>query len=295
MESAIKIPVELENNKLLDTKLHIRWINEWKRPPEYSKKPVDYPYTLCWLVLSGAKTVVIENRSFRVQEGDFISLPPHTPISVAANPGDEEFHYLALAGELKLGIFDLVSLYEFPHIHRFSPLSIERLLSLWRKLIEQVKHLAETTPDYLNRPISLDKANHYFEMNMLLHSWILEWIHIYTPILPKEKLFEDSRVHKVCKYINKSFKRNLKLRTLSKHVYLSDSHLRSLFRKYLGLTPMEYVQQVRISHAKQFLVTTSATVAEIAQMVGFSDQSQLGKVFRKEMGMSPLQYRKQSK
>jgi AraC-like DNA-binding protein len=294
MESAIKIPVELENNKLVDTKVHIRWINEWQRPPDFFKKPIDYPYTLCWLVLSGAKTIVIDDRSFLVKAGDFILLPPHTPVIVAASPNDEVFHYLALVGEMKLGIFDMVSLYEFPIVHRFESSSIEKLIHIWRELIEQVKNLAETTPDDLNSPVSLDKALHYFQMNMLLHAWILEWLHIYTPLLPKEKVFEDARVHKVCLFIKKNFKRKLKLRTLSRHAYLSESHLRTLFHKYLGLTPMEYLLKVRITHAREFLVTTTASMAEIAQMVGFSDQSQLGKAFKKETCLTPQQYRKKN-
>jgi len=76
---------------------------------------------------------------------------------------------------------------------------------------------------------------------------------------------------------------------------LSDSHLRALFHKYLGITPMEYVQKIRISHARELLVSTSTSMAEIAQQVGFTDQSQLGKIFKRETSMTPLQYRKKNK
>jgi AraC family transcriptional regulator of arabinose operon len=65
-----------------------------------------------------------------------------------------------------------------------------------------------------------------------------------------------------------------------------------LFREALGMPLMEYVRQARISRARELLSMTSCSLKEIAEQLGFEDQSQLSRAFRKAEGLSPLSYRK---
>ena len=64
------------------------------------------------------------------------------------------------------------------------------------------------------------------------------------------------------------------------------------FKKYKGVSPINYLINIRISEAKHLLQTTNYSVSKIAQSIGFSSQSYFSQVFRKELEMTPLQYRK---
>lgn len=94
------------------------------------------------------------------------------------------------------------------------------------------------------------------------------------------------------KYIKNNYSDKISLEVLSKRASLSPVYFHKLFSEYYGLTPAEYILKVRISVAKQLLITTSDTLVEIASNCGFSSQSYFNYIFKKETCLSPLQYRK---
>jgi AraC-like DNA-binding protein len=65
-----------------------------------------------------------------------------------------------------------------------------------------------------------------------------------------------------------------------------------IFRRETGLRPMEWLNNRRLQMASQYLSNTAKSVAEIADMCGFSDQFYFSRVFRQHFGLSPANYRK---
>ena len=57
-----------------------------------------------------------------------------------------------------------------------------------------------------------------------------------------------------------------------------------------GLTPLAYLNRARIENAKELLLKTSLSIAEIAEMVGFSGQNYFGRLFRRQVGLSPTEF-----
>ena len=72
---------------------------------------------------------------------------------------------------------------------------------------------------------------------------------------------------------------------------LKKSTFRRRFQAATGFQPKDYVQVVRIEEAKQLLETTDATVAEVAEQVGYEDLSSFSKLFRRRTGLSPSDHR----
>lgn len=68
-----------------------------------------------------------------------------------------------------------------------------------------------------------------------------------------------------------------------------------MFKRETGFSPLEYVINTRIERAKTLLLTTSMTVSEIAEEVGYSNSGSLINLFVKKVGSSPGQYRKNHK
>jgi AraC-like DNA-binding protein len=72
---------------------------------------------------------------------------------------------------------------------------------------------------------------------------------------------------------------------------LSISHFARCFRRSVGLPPHTYVKQRRVARARDMLAATDLPVAEIALVLGFSDQSHFTRRFREVMGVPPGAYR----
>ena len=96
----------------------------------------------------------------------------------------------------------------------------------------------------------------------------------------------------VLQYIEEHYPEQIKLNELAKIAGVSEQHLCRLFKKNFSIRPMEYLNTVRISHAKELLTYSSKTVAEIASETGFSDSSYFYVVFKKHENISPAEYRK---
>ena len=58
------------------------------------------------------------------------------------------------------------------------------------------------------------------------------------------------------------------------------------------MTPHRYFSNLRIQHAKRLLMTTSATVEEVADMCGFDNASNFIRLFKQRTNMTPTAFRK---
>jgi AraC-like DNA-binding protein len=79
------------------------------------------------------------------------------------------------------------------------------------------------------------------------------------------------------------------LDALAAHAALDKFHLVRAFRSEVGLPPYEYLTHLRVSRARE-LLRRGVLVAEIAQTVGFCDESQLHRHFRRIVGVAPGAY-----
>ena len=81
----------------------------------------------------------------------------------------------------------------------------------------------------------------------------------------------------------------LSIADMSQRVNISSYHLIRKFSSENGLTPHKFQMQCRIRKAQE-LLREGYRVIEVAQMVGFCDQSHMDRVFRKQLGISPEEY-----
>jgi AraC-like DNA-binding protein len=77
---------------------------------------------------------------------------------------------------------------------------------------------------------------------------------------------------------------------LEKQVNMSASYFRKIFKRMIKVSPIRYLQSVRINKAKEFLVTERFTVNEVSELTGFSSPFYFDTVFKKETGMTPTDY-----
>ena len=112
----------------------------------------------------------------------------------------------------------------------------------------------------------------------------------------KEHNFEPNRelIEKIKEKLIQNYNKPIKFRFISKEFGVSISHLTRLFKEYTGLTPNEYVSQIRINKAMQLLSKSNDTILEIAYDVGFKSLSNFYKCFKQNAGIAPKEYRKRN-
>mgnify|MGYP002923605815 FL=1 len=89
--------------------------------------------------------------------------------------------------------------------------------------------------------------------------------------------------------------KSLSIEHLSQRAALSTCYYMRKFKEYQSVTPHQFLQTVRLSAAKQQLLTTSQSIETIADNCGFSSASHFIMAFRKSTGITPHQYRTQWK
>lgn len=102
----------------------------------------------------------------------------------------------------------------------------------------------------------------------------------------------DELFYKIQEYINQNYEQNITLESIAREFHISYSYLSACFSEYANRGFNEYLNEVRIKRAKELLVSTDNLIADISEVVGYSDQSYFGKVFKKMTGVSPSVYRR---
>lgn len=87
----------------------------------------------------------------------------------------------------------------------------------------------------------------------------------------------------------------LRLDYLASLFNLSANYISEYFKKFTGASLRDYIIQYKIRMVQQRLAHSTLTVSQIADELGFTDESHLSRIFRKHSGLTPVAYRKQIK
>ncbi len=85
---------------------------------------------------------------------------------------------------------------------------------------------------------------------------------------------------------------SLDLEFICKAIHVSHSHFCKIFKKSQGITPIQFVNKVRMDHAKELLTKSNLSVYEIAFKVGYREYEHFLRLFKTLNEMTPSQYRK---
>lgn len=115
-------------------------------------------------------------------------------------------------------------------------------------------------------------------------------------IINNEAFTEDDLhdIYSVTEYIDQHVNEGLAVTEVAKFCGLSYSYFNKCFFSIYGKTCKEYMEEVRIKKAEQFLLFTNFDLNYIAHEIGFSDCSHMIKSFKQQKGITPKQFRMQS-
>ncbi|MBS1669498.1 MAG: AraC family transcriptional regulator [Bacteroidetes bacterium] len=178
---------------------------------------------------------------------------------------------------------------EFAHISAFLKKG-ERGIKVEGRTKELV---AKKLEDLLHKT-GIEKITGLFELcDMLAHSDELRFI-TSDGYKTSNLNVETDRVAEIVKYIHANYHTAITLTTISSIANLSPKSFCRMFKKRTNKHFIEYLNEVRISYACNFLLDTDWGISEIAYKCGYKTVPNFNKLFKEETGLSPKAYREKS-
>lgn len=150
-------------------------------------------------------------------------------------------------------------------------------------IIKEICYFTKETTEDLNNFVW-----YKFKVYELLYHLTKEFAdHNYSLELPQRSYAEVAY-----DYIATNYNKNLTVVDVADFIGISRSYLYRLFKEKYDVAPQEFLLEKRLHSASKLLETTSDSIYEISQQVGYDNQLLFSKNFRKHYGLSPSKYRK---
>lgn len=124
--------------------------------------------------------------------------------------------------------------------------------------------------------------------------YILATLSDHRLFTPTEKNLDKriESVKTVLTYIKDNYQDKIYIADLAKQVNLNEQYFCRLFKKAIGRSPMEYINEYRIMQTRRLLEESGLSVTEICLECGYNNLGNFLREFRKYTGTTPAQYRK---
>lgn len=95
------------------------------------------------------------------------------------------------------------------------------------------------------------------------------------------------RLNTVLNYIQSNYQEQISNQELADVIHLSEDRFNHLFKESMGMSPLQYMNELRLKKAMSLLKKREYSMSEIADRVGFTDYNHFGRQFRKYYGCAP--------
>ncbi len=134
----------------------------------------------------------------------------------------------------------------------------------------------------------IEKSESAEELNSLLED-------VAVRIAEKVNNFNNKSIklilRKAIDYIQEHYSEQVTLNEVAENIYVSTFYISRMFKKELGKSFVDYLNDVRIEKSKELLKDVKYKTYEVAEIVGISDPHYFSKLFKKYSGMTPSEYR----
>lgn len=130
------------------------------------------------------------------------------------------------------------------------------------------------------------RNNYYRHLVIMYYTELLILIqrHMDDTYLP---LCNNEAMKKSIGFIRQNYKQEITIGEISACAGISERYLRKIFTQYLSLSPLDYLNQIRINKAIELLRITELSIKEICFQCGFKSPQYFSRVFKQQIGISP--------
>lgn len=93
-------------------------------------------------------------------------------------------------------------------------------------------------------------------------------------------------------YFYRNFNKNISIDEYALSLNITPCWLRRCFKKHTGVSPQRFLNDIRLSYARELLLTSDLKIAEISERCGYENPFYFSRIFTKNIGCSPIQFKK---
>jgi len=179
------------------------------------------------------------------------------------------------------------------------------LLSAKSSLDDRITGLEQGIDDYITKPFSssylkvriislLKQRKLLQEMYManFSNNKIKKTSSAFSPSTPKVTSYDDEFIKQIMIFIEEQMDNSeLTIDEIAENLMLSRTVFYRKLKSIVGLSPVDFIREIRIKRAAQLIETDELNFSQVAYMTGFNDPKYFSKCFKKQMGITPSEYK----
>lgn len=238
-----------------------------------------HPFTEIFYIIKGEGAMHYQDKVVPLRQNELHIIPPNVNHCEVAAQNGEPLTFFVINVDNKFPFYKSSHKLTLPQIIRHVfPSDDNFVFCLFKKIAEELR--SQPQPQECAYRIELALSQLYVEIARLLAP---------PQFLPSPS---ENNISYVLRYIIEHYAEDISLETLSKVMHMSTVQLGKIFKKTYKMTPMQYLTNERIFHAKQLLRETNDSVTEISLKVGYNSPAYFTAVFRKSVGQTPSEYKR---
>lgn len=236
-------------------------------------------------ILDGEVDVTIHNQTTVLLKGDIFLVDSKLPHSTKSINGNHAILIQLPYPFLKKYIPD-VDCYTFGFDCHTDDSAIQEKLSQIRGILNQMRSVYEVNP----KGAVLRFNGLLFELLYLLyHNFAQEA----KTIRPKASAKRIAQLEAVLAYSDAHYNESITLSDICKVACFQEEYFCHFFKKNMGMTYFQYLNELRLSHVHQDLLSTTNSLREILEMHGFRNYKLFRRMFQEKFHVTPGEYRKE--
>ena len=227
------------------------------------------PLTKMFYILEGEILIKIDKTEILATAGDMMIIPAGVKHDYCLTESNYA-HKFWVHFDLKINHTNLFDHYDFPYK---IPIGANPLIfSLFTQLIDM-------------------KAEETTWQNLTKASILCRLVDFYIKQCPIKLKNKNDFIWMVVEYINNNYMEKINLSELARRAHLSTNQFLRRFKTVMGTTPIQYINFLRLDHAKHLIEQTDKPISLIMEETGFYDSAHFSKSFKAYFNYSPSRYR----
>ena len=254
----------------------------------------EHHHTECEMscILSGGGIYLVENTEYRFKKNDVFIFNSEESHCITEIENGEPFEMLSIKFEPRI----LWSDNEFPETNGLLRIFFNRNNTFTNRIdrTNPSTHEIVLRIHNVENEMTEQKFNYQMLVRIQLYTILTLLIRNYGYVSKETEYarYTDvfSRLNETLRYIDDNLEQPLSLDSLARIAMMNKSYFCTVFKKFNGISPWDYILIKRTEKAIRLLKNTNLTKIEIAMKCGFSSHSNFYKIFRKITGKSPGYY-----
>ncbi len=231
------------------------------------------------LILSGSATQILNGKRYEMSPGVIYLLNP-TDFHSVVSDGAQVYNIMFSGGLLDEEVLQKILSVDKNIIFQLS----ERELKNAEFLMSQMLYEFENAADFSGAMIK-NLMECLFMMILRKCDFSLE----------EQKSTDSAVIRKALLYMHSRFRENPTMVQVAQIAGFNKNYFSGLFHSVTGKTYKEYLNSLKLAHAKKLTLSSKISVTEICYAAGFNSLTNFLRAFKNEYGMSPAKMRKQKK